>query len=201
MRIKISKFFIILASIFILLSIPLILADEYVTTEAFFYIPSDVSFSVKLPGPSAAVGSDESAPYPSTTWISFNATDGNDQDVQPQTEGVDAYRQSEFLIPIFYVTNDGNTPISIHMQIESLAGCLSVCGNSTCAITAGCSGASFTPIDQCLNIQSPSEPTLVTSLPQTNSANISLYADFNGCSIGQYPSGSTGYTITHRSSV
>ena len=203
MKIKISKLSIFLFSILVIFTIPLILADEYVTTQAYFYIPSDVSFTIRLPGPSVnppytAASGLPPPPYPATTWISFNATTGDDKWIQPQTEGVEFYKQNGALKPIFYVTNDGNTPIKIKLQIAVLDGCLNLCANSTCATVGGCGTATF--YSTCTNIETEQE--LVTNLPYINGqnkANITLYADFTGCNVGLV--GGTSYQITHHSTV
>jgi len=200
MKIRMNKLTIFLILALIILSFPLILADQYVTTPTYFYVPSDVSFTVRLPGPPSSPGYNvSSSPVgTATTWISFNATDVNAKGVQPQTEGIVGYKQSGSLIPIFYVTNDGNTPISFKLQIAGLPACLDVCANSTCGITGTCGGATFYPTCNSIKV---AEQTLVTGLLYATGqdrANITLYADFTACTAG------TVYgpnTITHHSTL
>ena len=192
---KISLILIVLLSIGFM---GLVFADEYAYTQAYFNIPSDVSFRVSLPGDPAGPYNSSLASPPTTAWISFNTTVLPATDVQPWTLGVDgvANRQDGSSQPIFYVENYGNTPIDFYAQIASLDACLSLCANATCGDTS-CGTATFTTT--CTNINGV-ETIMVNELPYTsgsNHVNITLYGGFVGCTPGEYGP----YQITHRSTA
>ena len=187
--------------LFLIGFIGLVLADEYAYTQAYFNIPSDVSFRVSLPGDaSSPYESSETSP-PTTAWISFNTTALPANNVEPWTLGADdvIHRQNGPSQPIFYVENYGNTQIDFHIQIASLDACLDVCANSTCGDGVGaCTGASF--VSTCTNIEG-TEAMMANELDYTSGANhvnITLYGSFGGtCTPGEYGP----YQITHRSTA
>jgi len=178
-----------------------VLADEYAYTQAYFNVPSDVSFKISLPGDAASPYESSEFTPPTTTWISFNATSLPASNVEPWTEGVDgdANRQNGATYPIFYVENFGNTPIDFYIQIESLDACLSICANAICGDTA-CPGATFTTTCTPNNINGV-EAIMVDELPDTDGsdhANVTLYAGFGAlCTPGELGP----YQITHRSTA
>jgi len=196
---KIGSVFIVL---FFVGFIGLVFADEYAYTQAYFNIPSDVSFKVSLPGDGVPpYESSETSPGTATAWISFNTTGLPATDVQPWTLGVDgvANRQDGSSQPIFYVENFGNTRIDFHTQIASLDPCLDVCANSTCGDGLGaCTGATF--YSTCSDIEGV-EQIMVNELDFTsgsNHVNITLYGSFGAaCIPGEYGP----YQISHRSTA
>ena len=179
--------------------IALVLADEYVYTQAYFNIPSDVSFRVSLPGDAASPYESSELSPPTTAWISFNTTVLPASNVEPWTLGVNdvAHSQNGPLQPIFYVENYGNTPIDFYVQIASLDACLSLCANATCG-DASCGTATFT--DTCTSINGV-EAIMANELPSTDGSdhvNITLYGSFGAaCTPGEYGP----YQITHRSTA
>lgn len=199
MKIKWSGPLFVFALFIVLISVS-VLADEYAYTQAYFNIPSDVSFFIALPGdPTPQWESSETSP-PTTAWISFNASSTlPDYFVEPWTLGVDnsLNRQDGSSYPIFYVENYGNTPIDFHIQIAALDPCLELCANATCG-DASCGTASFT--GTCTDINGV-EAIMANELPSTDGSdhvNITLYANFTDtCTPGEYGA----YQITHRSTA
>ena len=188
-----KKILIILVLISTLVSV-VVLADEYAYTQAYFNVPSDVSFKISLPGDAASPYESSEFTPPTTTWISFNATSLPASNVEPWTEGVngDANRQNGASYPIFYVENFGNTQIDFYIQIASLDACLSLCADAICG-DVSCGTATF--IASCTDI-SGVEVMMVDELPVNNHANVTLYAGFTiACTPGEMGP----YQITHKS--
>lgn len=196
---KKEKISLILITLFFVGFIGLVFADEYAYTQAYFNIPSDVSFRVSLPGDAASPYESSDTSPPTTAWVSFNTTVLPATGVQPWTLGVDnvANKQNGPSKPIFYVENYGNTPIDFYIQIASLDACLSLCANATCG-DVSCGAAAF--ITTCTNINGV-EAMMVNELEYasgSNRANITLYGSFGAaCAQGEYGP----YQITHRSTA
>jgi len=191
-------------TLFLVLISVSVLADEYAYTQAYFNVPSDVSFKISLPGDAASPYESSEGSPPTTTWISFNASVLPESNVEPWTEGIDneVNKQNGATYPIFYVENYGNTPIDFYIQIELLDACLSICANAICG-DASCPGATFTTTCTLNNINGV-EAIMVDELPNTDGsdhANVTLYAGFAvTCTPGEY-GGPSGYQITHRSTA
>ena len=176
MRVRINKITVgsLLAGVLII-SVALA-QEEFAYTTAYFYVPSDVSFTVYLLGTPTGVDSTETFPGASTTWISFNATDGIDDFwVQPMTEGQESYQQTGATNPIVRIRNAGNTNFNFYMNATAPA-CIQLCANSTCA------PGDCTPQPSCQDIKDQSSWVLIASDVVPNGfVNITMYANFTTC--------------------
>jgi len=158
--------------------IGLVFADEYAYTTAYFNLPSDVSFGVFLLGTAVNTSSIDSQPgAATTTWISFNASDPNDNGIQPMTTGSLINQQTGPTKPIIRIFNMGNVNFKFYMNASVGQLCINLCANSTCG-GAGCNAVpACTPIKEL----SSNWATLSSNLPTDGYLNVTMYADFNSC--------------------
>ena len=205
MRLKLWGFLFVLILLSVIISVS-VFAAQYAYPEAYFFIPSDVSFTVDMPGqpdPPGTYGSEPSYPGPPTggatsTWISFN-TSTRPATVAPYTLGDIANVQNGLTTPIFLITNVGNTPFDFHIQISipSPEGdCLDVTAESACG-AGTCAGATNF-ISPAVTIKN-AEVQMVEDLPSTSGENILKVALYGSFTAGCSPQEWGPYNIYHRS--
>jgi hypothetical protein len=210
MRLKLFVLFLVLILLSVIISAS-VLADQYAFTEAYFFIPSDVSFTVSIRGdPLPAFTSGGSYPGgTTTTWISFNTSSWPVTDIEPWTLGVDqvANRQDySSSLPIYEITNDGNIPFDFYIYFEALDACLEVEATSECGYGLGnCGGASGFVTNAEIEFGEGGVDAngvmMVDELPHTDGQDllyIYFFGDFGaGCSPQEYGP----YIIRHRSTA
>lgn len=213
MRLKLFGFLFALILLSGIVSIS-VLADHYAYTEAYFFIPSNVEFTVSIRGdPLPAFVSGDTYPgTTTTTWISFNTSTWPITDIEPWTLGTNqvANRQDYLSsLPIYEITNDGNVAFDFYIYFETLDGCLDVEAISECGYGLGNCGSALgfktvqTEIE--LGEGAPVVTTngvmMVDNLPDTDGQDllyIYLFGDFQaGCSPQEYGP----YIIRHRSTT
>ncbi|MFH1445331.1 MAG: hypothetical protein ABIF08_02505 [Nanoarchaeota archaeon] len=168
-------------------------AANYGYTTAYFYIPTDTSFSVTILGQSDTnITSEQSGtPNQTSSWIAFNATTLTQDDVNAQAKpGDDSNLQTGLGKPIFVFANTGTIGINISLSWSGSGNagpdsCVTVRMNSTCFPSGGCVGAYELEQEEQI---STTAKVMVANLSVGSKLNATLIANLSSCELGTFDS-------------
>lgn len=181
------KIGLVLASLTLLVAI---VGADSILTAVYFNVPSDVSFTVTVPGESAVASG-------STADIGFNSTEPTATKINCSTsDGSAGYIQDDD-IPCFNYTNTGNRALNVSMQFGSAlpAGITCKAGHNASAWQTDC-GCDTLPTgcltDDCVFVNE-SMPVKVADIAYSDYEEVWFWADFSSVTGGT----STNRTLSH----
>ncbi|MBN1385665.1 hypothetical protein JW968_01665 [Candidatus Woesearchaeota archaeon] len=140
---KMNKNALIVAGAFLLLMLPVAMSQsEYITTIAHFNVPSNIAFTLTLPGQVAVESTGGGA---ATTDIEFNSTSGTEFNISACVVGGTCQSDGT---PIFQYNNTGTVTINLSVALNTaLPACMSLTGAQTfTGAESGGSAMSTTPV-------------------------------------------------------
>jgi hypothetical protein len=148
---------------------------DTVSTTVWFNVPSDITFTVTIPGKGAVAGS--------TTDIEYNATVPTITKVNCTVREGGGQSQTA-LVPCFNYTNTGNRAINITLQFGSAlpTGVTVKAGHNNSAWLASCTCTDLVggcPLDDCVVV--PATPTTavkVANIPYASYKDVWMWADY-----------------------
>ena len=165
-------------------------AADTVTTTVWFNTPSDVSFSVTLPGRGAIASG-------STSDVEYNSSTPTAEKINCSVRATPWSSQTES-VPCFNYSNTGNREINVTMQFGSAlpAGVAVKAGWNNSAWVASCSCTKLPACgsNDCVNVTDTSAVTVAT-IAYAGYQEVWMWADFSSYSGGS----SNSRTLTHTS--